>query len=400
MKVLHIIPSVGPVRGGPSQAVLDIVKALRDCNVDAEIAATNDNGLDLLDVPLCQRVEYQHVPVWFFPRFSPPIKPIWEFAYSHQLTTWLWQHITEYDLVHVHALFSYASTVAMAIARLKKVPYIVCPHGLLCNWSLQQSALKKRVYLSLIERANLNHSQAIEFTVLSEQQEAVSLHLKSASYLLPFGLYIPEPISDAHRRLRQHLQVPADEPVILFMSRLHYKKGLDYLIPALGKIANQRFTFVLAGSGSPEYEAEIEALLLATGISDRTYRVGFVQGEMKQLLLQGADIFALTSYSESFGLAVLEAIAAGLSIIITPGVPLAPMVKEYQLGYVTELEQEAIALAFQQSLKDLNDVQQTQQKRDRGHQLILEKYTWESIASNLSKIYKTILNREPIPTLY
>lgn len=397
MKVLHVIPSVSLVRGGTSQAVLDIVKVLLDRCIDAEILTTNDNGPDLLDVPVCQCTAYKQVPIWFFPRFSPPIKPLKEFAFSHLLTTWLWQNITKYDLVHIHALFSYVCTTTMAIAHIKKIPYLVRPHGLLCTWSLQQSAWKKQIYLALIERANLNHSQALEFTTLQEQREAAPLALKPPSFILPFSVSVPTPIPDARQLLRQRLQIPADEPIILFMSRLHYKKGLDYLIAALGAIKNQRFTFVLAGSGSPDYESQIEAQLLAVGIGDRTHRVGFVQGEIKELLLQGSDIFALTSHSESFGLAVLEAIAAGLAIVITPGVPLAPVVEQYQLGCITALETATIARSLQKCLEDLNNCQQTKQRHDRARQLILKQYSWGSIASNLSEVYKSILDKEPLP---
>lgn len=400
MKVLHVIPSVSPVRGGPSQAALEIVKALQDYGVETEIVATNDNGADLLEVPLGQCTEYYQVPIWFFPRFSPPIKTLREFAFSGQLTIWLWQHVAEYDLVHVHALFSYACTAAMVIARIKKVPYIVRPLGLLCTWSLQQSALKKRIYLSLIERANLNHSQALEFTALQELEEAAPLGFKAPSLIMPFGLFYSTPIPEARHRLRQHLGVSLDEPIVLFMSRVHHKKGLDYLIPALGKLKDQRFTFVLAGSGSPEYEAEIDTLLRTSGIHDRTHCVGFAQEGMKELLLQGCDIFALTSHSESFGLAVLEAMAAGLAVVITPGVPLAPVVAQHQLGAVTELDIEAIATALQQSLDDLRDTQKTKARGDRARQLILEKYTWDCIASSLIEVYTAILKQEPIPTLY
>ena len=390
MRVLHVIPSVPKVRGGPSQAVLDMVKALRANNVDAEIATTNDNGDGLLDVPLQKRIEYQQVPVWFLSRFSPNVKAVREYAFSWQLTVWLWHNISNYDLLHIHAIFSYASTIAMEIAHLKNVPYIVTPHGLLCKWSLQQSTRKKQIYLRLIEKANLNHSQVIHLTSQQEQQEVSQLGISSPSFILPLGLSVPNQIHDARHRLRQYLNVPADEPVILFLSRLHPKKGLDYLIPALGKLTHHRFTFVIAGSGSKEYEAEIQSLLVSTGIGDRTHFAGFVEGEIKNMFIQGSDLFALTSHSENFAVVVLEALAVGLTVLVTPGVALASVVKQYQLGYVPELDVSAIAnaldnyLTYPQAAKDMGD---------RARQLIFKQYTWERIATKMNEVYTRIINK-------
>ena len=392
MRVLHIIPSVGLVRGGPSLAVLAMVKALQYQGIKAEIATTNDNGTDLLNVSLQQCIEYEQVPVWFFCRFSPNIKFIREYAFSSQLTTWLWHNISNYDIVHIHAIFSYPSTVAMAIARLKKVPYIVQPHGLLCKWSLQQKSCKKQIYLKLIEQANLNGSQALHFTSQQEQQEANVLELKAPYFILPLGIFPSTPVYNARKRLRQLFNIPPDEPIILFLSRLHPKKGLDYLIPALSK-SNHRFTFILAGSGSPEYEAQIKSLVFSTNLHNSTLLVGFVQGEFKDLLIQGSDLFVLTSRSESFGIVVLEALIAGLPLLITPGVALAPIIKQHQVGYVTELDVSAISCTLDEFL---TNTQAAKDMGERGRQLVFEKYTWEQIASQMQQIYTNILQQKAI----
>ncbi|MBE8998631.1 glycosyltransferase [Nostoc sp. LEGE 12447] len=395
MKILHIIPSIASVRGGPSQAVIEVVKALRDENIEAEIVTTNDNGNDLLDVPLGRRIEYNQVPVNFFKRFSPKVGSIREFAFSRELTIWLWQNVSKYDLLHVHAIFSYPSTVAMAIARFQGVPYIVRPLGQLCEWSLQQSSRKKQIYLQLIEKANLNYSKSIHFTSKQEQQEASQLNLSSPSFILPHGVDIPNINPNARQHLRQYLNLPDDEPIILFLSRLHHKKGLEYLIPALGKLSDYRFTFVLAGSGSQEYESEIKSLLVSNGIKNHTHITGFVKGEIKDLIMQGSDLFALTSYSENFGVAALEALAVGLPVLLTPGIALADLVAQQHLGYVTELQVTAIAASIQQALDHPHEAKEM---GDRARKFILENYTWDRIASKLISVYTDIIESQTVST--
>lgn len=385
MRVLHIIPSVASVRGGPSQAILEMVKALQSQGVDAEIATTNDNGQDLLSVPLMQRTIYHAAPVWFFPRYSPNQIVLREFAFSYQFTNWLWHSISNYDLIHVHAIFSYTSTVAMAIARLKKIPYIIRPLGQLCTWSLQQSYRKKQTYLNLIERANLDNSAAIHFTSLVEQEEANILHLKAPSFILAHGLNHQAILPEAKQNLRTRLNLPKHQKIILFLSRLHPKKGLDFLVPALANFLEYDFSFVIAGSGEPEFVQEIESLLDFHNLKERSHLVGFVTGIEKETFLQGANLFALTSHSENFGIAVLEALRAGTPALVTPGVALAALIQTDQVGYVaSELSIEAISSQLENFFAE---PKLASEMGDRARKLITENYTWKSIAKQLHQIY-------------
>ena len=392
MKILHVIPSVALVRGGPSHAVIEMIAALRRLGVDAEIATTNDDGDRLLKVSIGRKIEYEGVPVWFFPRFSPPLTAIREFAFSAELTGWLWNNISNYDVLHVHAIFSYPSTVAMAIARIKKVPYICRPIGQLCGWSLQQAQQKKKLYLNLIERANLRGSRALHFTSQPEQEEAAKLNLKSNSFILPHGLSVPNQIPHAKQKLRQQYNLPDNEFIILFLSRIHPKKGLDYLIPALGKV-DKAFTFILAGNGDREYEREVTQLLAQHQIKNRTIQVGFVEGETKNLLLQGSDLFALTSYSENFGVAVLEALAAGTPALVTPGVALSSLVQQKDFGYVVDLDCDRIVEEIEHCLDRRSELENLGKQ---AREFVMQNYTWDSIIKNTIDVYKAISQEKVI----
>jgi glycosyltransferase involved in cell wall biosynthesis len=267
----------------------------------------------------------------------------------------------------------------------------VRPLGQLCSWSLAQGARKKQIYMDLIERANLNYSQGIHFTADLEQQEAKALNLTAPNFVIPLGLSLPAIVPNARQKLREKLNKPDREPIILFLSRIHEKKGLDYLIPALGQLRDRAFTFILAGSGASEYQQEVEKMLVKYGIRDRTHIAGFVAGEEKNLLLQGSDLFALTSHSENFGIAVLEALAAGLPALLTPGVALSEVVAKHQLGYVAEMDIQAVSQTLEQFL-----IARSFEDRDKLslhiRQFIQDNYTWDKIVLDLIPIYKNLLN--------
>jgi len=393
MKVLHVIPSVSPALGGPTQVVLNLVKALREHGVDAEIATTNDNGSELLDVPLYKRIEYEQVPIWFFPRFSPPMK---EFIFSTSLTRWLWHHLRDYDTIETHYLFSYASTCAGAIARLQGIPYTVRTIGQLTPWALSQSQLKKRIYTFLIERHNLNCAATIHCTSAGEAEDVRNFGIQTPSITLPLGVNQPLDWPEAKQKLHDVYGISTTTPVVLFLSRLHPKKRPDLLLQALSQLADQNYEFhlILAGSGEPDYLSYLTNLVSSLDLTSRTSIPGFVMGQDKDLLLQGSDVFVLPSFSENFGIAVAEAMAAGLPVIITPDVQISPEIAAEKAGLVIKGEVEPLADMIAQLLTSPN---LRRELGENGKRLVSRRYSWSAIAQNLTSVYTAIIKGQPLP---
>jgi glycosyltransferase involved in cell wall biosynthesis len=387
VKVLHVIPSISPELGGPSLVVISLVQALRDLGIEAEIVTTNDNAGALFDIPLNQKVDYKGVPIWFLPRFEPPLK---EFIFSTALTGWLWQNLREYQLIHNHYLFSYAPTCAAVIARHFNLPYIIRPIGQLEPWALNQSQWKKKIYTFLIEHRNLQKASAIHCTSKREAEDVRHFGIQTPTITLPLGVKMPPYISQAKLKLRQQYNINPDVPIVLFLSRLHKKKRPDLLIESLSQLARKDYNFhlVLAGSGELDYLNYLKKLVSSLGLSDQTSFTGFVSGVEKDLVLQGSDLFVLPSFSENFGVAIAEAMAAGLPVVLTPGIQISEEVAAADAGLVVEGEVEPLASAIAQLLTSVDLREKMGQK---GKQLVRDRYSWEGIAQELIKHYSAII---------
>jgi glycosyltransferase involved in cell wall biosynthesis len=392
MKILHLIPSLSPVRGGPSQAVIEMVQAQRQQGLDAVIATTNDHGDETFSAPYGQLIQSgsisalagPSVPVWIFPRVFSGVAALREFAVAPSMVPWLWQHAADFDLVHIHAIFNYPTTMGMAIARARGIPYVVRPIGSLCRWSLEQGKTKKQLYLQSVGRRLLSMSDALHFTAPQERQEAQAAGFHGASFILPHGVHIPLPVVDARQRLVNELQIPADHRILLFLSRLHPKKGIENLVDALAELAEENFTLVIAGSGDADYEAAIHQRIQAAGLGQRVRQVGFVSGEWKTCLLQGADLFVLPSYSENLGIALLEAMAAGLPVVTTPEVAIAPLIERHQTGRVTPAQSPALAAAIHHYL---HHPELARRDGQHGQNLVQTEFSWPTQAARLMEQY-------------
>lgn len=385
MKVLHVIPSVGPVRGGPSAAVLAMTQALRVQGVEADIVATNDNGPGVLNVKTGEFIEHEGARVCFLPRWSPAIGALREFQYSGAFVPWMESHLARYDGIHVHAVFSYLSTRAMQLAHRAGKRFIVRPLGQLDTWSLKQKAVKKRLYYALAEKKNLHRVAAVHCTSSAEASNVRELLPKARVEVIPHGVTALPLVPNAAALLRERFGMGHDQRVLLFLSRWHPKKNIPLLLKALAELADEPWSLVLAGTAEDaQHEAEIMSLIAELGLKNRVHCPGHVVGNDKAMMLAGADIFVLPSVSENFGIAAAEAMVAGLQMVVSEGVDLAPAVRSLRAGSVCATnDQPALVRALREQLHTSPDRERL--RADAGRH-----FAWEASALKLKKLYAEV----------
>jgi glycosyltransferase involved in cell wall biosynthesis len=396
IKTLEVIPSISPGFGGPSEVVINLTREIRALGINAEIATTNDDMPGIIDVPLGQRIEYRGVPIYFFARSPIRIK---QFLFSADITWWLLKNIKNYDIVTAHILFSYAPDLSAILARFHQIPYGIRTIGMLTEWSLSQGRFKKEIYSNLIERPNLNHASYIHCTSREEAQNVNDFGIKTPKAVIPLGVNPPTYMLGAKKQLHQQYNIPADVPIILFMSRIHPKKRLELLIQVLAELHDlqqQPFHLLIAGSGDSDYVESIRKMIAQQQLQSQITFTGFVIGKDKDLLLQGSDLFVLPTYSENFGIVLAEAMAVGLPIITTPGVHISIDIAQAQAGIIVDDAIQLKTAIFQL----LQSPQLRRELGENGQQLALQKYSWPSIAQKFADVYSLILDHKTIPPLY
>src|SRR5438094_4223241 len=246
MKILHVIPSVGPLRGGPSVMLRTITRALVRAGVSVDVATTDDNGPGRLHVVNSKPVVEEGVTYWYFPRHSR------FYTFSWPLTRWLAQNVKNYDLIHIHALFSYAAIPAAFWANYYQIPYVIRPLGVLnvLGMTKRRPWLKKMSY-QLIEKRIIRGASVIHYTSEQERVEAGQLGIRHSSIIIPNSAEMPNQSLAAPDRFRANYPQLANRLIILFLSRVDPKKGLDILLPAFADVRAQlpNATLVIAGNG-------------------------------------------------------------------------------------------------------------------------------------------------------
>jgi len=380
MRALHVIPSAAPGDGGPNVAVRALARGLVTRGIDVTVATTNADGHRSLDVPIGSPVIEDGVVYRYFERTLPGS---WKFSWP--LTRWLWTHAGSYDVVHVHALFSYATIPGCRAAAHAPVPYILRPLGTLSEWSLEHRAWKKRPYYALLERSHLDMAAAIHVTSDAESDDVARLGYGDRVRVIPLGV-------DVNDRPPVRVRPETGQPMrLLFLSRLHPKKNVPILLRAVAAMSEApAVQLTVAGEGDGEYRAELVALARELGVVDRVTFIGHVSGDQKQQLLASSDCFILPSAHENFGIAVAEALGAGLPVIVTPGVALAPNVASAGAGLVAEPTEEGIAAAISWAASHPAALLEM---GERAWWLAKRELSWTTTCARVEALYRELTSR-------
>jgi glycosyltransferase involved in cell wall biosynthesis len=376
MRVLHVTPAFAPAYcyGGPIEYLLRLCSSVQAAGVEVEVATTNANGDLDLDVDTSSAIDLAGLKVRYFARVLRL-----DYSFSPSLLRWLTAATPKYDLIHIHSTFSFPALAAGITARATSVPYVVSPHGSLQDWSLRQKRWKKLPYWLAFERRQLTRALALHATAEMER-DAILRVLPSASvFTVPIG-------NEGVKRPA----VPRSPRRVVFLGRIHKKKGFDVLIPALAIVANSMrdVETVVAGPNEDGEWSRVERLIARTDPRPRIHYIGPVYGEERFRLLASAAVFVLPSHSENFGMTVVEAMACRTPVVVSRNCPW-PSVEETGAGMWVNNTPADIAGAVLRILRDAS----LQERMGAAGEVLANQYSWPSIGQAMARRYYELLSR-------
>ncbi|HEY4328858.1 MAG TPA: glycosyltransferase, partial [Phycisphaerae bacterium] len=313
---------------------------------------------------------------------------------SRGLKQWLEKNSGTFDIIHLHGVWLFSNFAAAQACWRDAKPYVITPHGILDTYSIQQrSGLIKRLYWLLRERRVAARSAGIHCLNNAEVRRAVPWIAHMPKFILPNGIQTAQLSRMPPRgEYRQTLGEMATKPLVLFLSRVHPKKGLDRLIPAWVTVARQMpdVRLLIAGTGDAAYLDVLNNLVNANQLQEHVKFVGQLIGHEKWAALTDADLFVLPSHQEGFSVAVTEALAAGCVPVVTQESNYDELQNVPPSGIIV---QNGDMQAFTaEVMKLLTDPARRAAMAAAGKTMVEERYTWEKIAADLEQVYSFILS--------
>lgn len=383
LRVFHVVASMSPEWGGPVTAVQALTSALVQRGIHCEIVTARGWRVGTAAASIPQ------VPIHRFE--TGLLARVWT-AHSHGLARFLDQqvHRGRCDLIHVHEIWHYPGYAAFRVARRHGLPYVLSFRGALDKWRLRHKGIRKRIYRQAIQDHILQSADALHALTRAEMARISALGYTAPVFLAPNGV-APSQLQGHTDTADFRRRYPAldGKRIILFLGRMHAMKGLDVLARSFATVASRFADAVLLVAGPDEdgTRHKTEAILKAAGILDRVVFTGLLTGNDKRAAFACADLFVLSSYSEGFSNAVLEALAAGLPVVITEQCNF-PEVSEHQAGLVVAAAPAPVADAISTLLAD--DACRIGMGQN-GRKLVMQNYVWPAVAGSFSDLYRSLV---------
>lgn len=319
--------------------------------------------------------------------------PIGFWQWSPALNRALGDEVKWADIVNVHTLWSHTTMAASRSCSAAHVPYVLRPCGMLDIWSLAQKQWKKRVYASLVENRTINRAGALWFSSEEERLSSKAFNYQSPDFVLPLGVTLADYQQLPQKGLfRRKFLNSANNRILLFLGRITPVKQLNLLIRAYASIANdfRDVVLVIAGPDEGGLLYELKKLAEDLDLREKVIFPGGLQKEDVVNALTDADAFILPSLHENFGVAAIEAMAAGVAVIVTDRVGLASFVSSARAGVVVQPDQASLASGIRSLLGSPTDAEEMGK---RGRAIALDRFTWDAIVPQVTEAYETVISR-------
>ena len=371
MKILHVVPSISHNTGGPSRSVQGLVAGLNTVGVEA----------------------------WLMTLYSG--EEPWVEGVAHFVNGEPFENVTiriKPDIVHMHGLWNFDQHRCAVICRRWRIPYVIAPRGMLEPWSLQQKWIKKRIARFLYQDRDLKYAAALHATAESEAEQFRKLGFRNPVIVSPNGVNVPKNFSRVER-------VDRVERRVLFVSRMHPKKGGLELVEAFKKVVSGgaeewrswkvELVYTVSGEFEREYEAKVRARVKELGLEEQFIFTGALNDDEKWAAYGRADLFVLPTYSENFGIVVAEALWAGVPVITTKGTPWKEL-EDRECGKWIDLPTEgsnpsdwSALVAALECMMSMSD-DERRQMGESGRRLIEGKYSWDAVVEEMVEGYEKI----------
>jgi glycosyltransferase involved in cell wall biosynthesis len=375
LKVILTVAGLSPEDGGPSRSIPALAESLARAGIEVEML-TCESG-NRLAPPLLADESLVRTSVLPYSCRTVPWRGR-QNGFTSILRTA--SHGAGQCIFQDNGLWLPANHAVACAARKLNRLFVISPRGMLTRWALQFKGWKKRVAWWLYQKRDLQSARVLHATSRSEADGFRAAGLKQPIAVIPNGVDLPD--------WREPSRPRPDVRTVLFLSRIHPKKGLLNLVEAWGRLNPKGWQVVIAGGDEAGHRAEVEGAIRAHKLEASFHFTGPVDGGERWSLFRQADLFVLPSFSENFGIAVAEALACGVPVVTTQGAPWEDLIT-HQCGWWPAVGSGPLGEALRAALSQTDE--QRREMGRRGRQLVEAKYSWPGVAAQTISAYRWML---------